>query len=64
MVTGMRPIDEWWSEISDASREWLLENPGSSLVESVASDVVRAGGTLATGGYFSDDGGIRPHYST
>jgi hypothetical protein len=44
-------VAKWWPELSDESREWLVEHIRETLPPEVWLDVARAGGE-ASGGYW------------
>lgn len=46
--TSIMDIEQWWPKLSDATREWLIANNGDAVPERVVSEIVAAGGVLAT----------------
>jgi len=56
--------EEWWSKLSPATREWLMNENGDAVPEAIAIEVVSAGGPVAAeaggedaepGLFFSDE---------
>jgi hypothetical protein len=46
-------ITQWWPNVTEATRAWLLANNGSPLPSEVGADIVSAGGP--SGSQLSDD---------
>jgi hypothetical protein len=46
---GQRPIVEWWNELDEPTRKWLVENPGCVVLPRTVANVVHqvTGGSLA-----------------
>ena len=41
-------IEQWWPNLSDGTKEWLIANNGDAVPESVVDKIVAAGGVVAS----------------
>ena len=51
-------LEDWWPRIPQEARDWLIANNGDAVPASVAEEITRAGGSVATdpaGHYLSDE---------
>ncbi|MFT2816396.1 hypothetical protein [Leifsonia sp. A12D58] len=39
-------IDEWWPNLSDSAREWLIANNGDAVPATILDEIVAAGGVM------------------
>jgi len=37
---GQRPINEWWNELDEATKQWLADNPGCLVLPRTVANVV------------------------
>ena len=46
---GQRPIVEWWNELDEATKKWLVDNPGCVVLPRTVANVVHqvSGGSVA-----------------
>lgn len=50
-------IEQWWPELSDSAREWLIANNGDAVPTSIVEEIVAAGGVVAaTSGWVGETG--------
>jgi hypothetical protein len=48
---GQRPIDEWWNELDEPTKKWLIENPGCVVLPRTVANVVYQ----VSGGHVAQD---------
>ena len=41
-------IEQWWPNLSGATKEWLIANNGDAIPEPVVIEIVAAGGVVAS----------------
>ena len=41
-------IEEWWSQLDAATREWLIAHNGEAVPPEVVSEIVASGGVVAS----------------
>ena len=39
-------IDEWWPNLSDSVKEWLIANNGAAVPKTIVDEIVAAGGVV------------------
>lgn len=37
---GQRPIVEWWNELDEVTKKWLVENPGCVILPRTVANVI------------------------
>ena len=50
-------IENWWPNLQPSTRQWLIAHNGEALPAEVASEIRRAGGTVASDGSSVDEHG-------
>lgn len=48
---GQRPIVRWWNELDEATKKWLVENPGCVVLPRTVANVVQQ----VSGGHVAQD---------
>ncbi|MFC9352017.1 hypothetical protein [Arthrobacter sp. NPDC057013] len=48
---GQRPVVEWWDELDEVTKKWLIENPGCVVLPRTVANVVHQ----ASGGHLAQD---------
>jgi hypothetical protein len=48
---GQRPIVRWWNELDEATKKWLIENPGCVVLPRTVANVVQQ----VSGGHVAQD---------
>jgi len=41
-------IEQWWPKLSAGTKEWLIANNGDAVPEPIVSEIVAAGGVVAS----------------
>ena len=49
-------IEQWWPQLTEATRAWLIANNGDAAPEPMADEIVAAGGVLTAGSAEDGDG--------
>ncbi|TDP99346.1 hypothetical protein AXZ95_3263 [Leifsonia sp. 115AMFTsu3.1] len=55
--TPVMDIEQWWPQLSEATRAWLIANNGDAVPEPMADEIVAAGGVLTAGSAEDGDAG-------
>ena len=50
-------LEQWWTDVLPATREWLAHNSGSALTPEVVADISRAGGLIAAESWWMGERG-------
>ena len=58
----MTSIEEFWPRLSESTREWFLEHAGEALTPEIVSEVVQAGGPVATDAWWEHQDGPSGFY--
>ncbi|RAM37193.1 hypothetical protein DBZ45_11450 [Arthrobacter globiformis] len=48
---GQRPIVQWWNELDEPTRKWLVDNPGCVVLPRTVANVV----CQVSGGHVAQD---------
>ena len=48
---GQRPIVEWWNELDEVTKKWLVDNPGCIVLPRTVANVVYQ----VSGGHIAQD---------
>lgn len=55
-------IEQWWSKLPAASREWLINNNGDEVDPAIVEEIGRVGGSLAQGEWWVGEDGPSGFY--
>ncbi|KNC18673.1 hypothetical protein AC792_10655 [Arthrobacter sp. RIT-PI-e] len=50
-------LEQWWTDVTPGTREWLAANSGSALTPEVVADISRAGGLIAAESWWMGERG-------
>lgn len=50
-------IEQWWPNLSDATKGWLIANNGDAVPAPVVDEIVAAGGIVSSGSRWVSESG-------